>query len=76
MCIEVQENETIEAFADQFYFEAQILMGCSALTTFDDKIALKYIVKLFNQLSIAMVQPLVNKCTIIDVVKILKKTGV
>lgn len=28
-------------FADQFYYEAQILGDCSALTTFDAKIAIK-----------------------------------
>ena len=48
MHIEVQEDETIEAFADQFYLESQILIGCSALITFVAKIALKYTIKPFN----------------------------
>ena len=50
----------IEEFADQFYYEAQILRGCGALTTFDAKIAMKYAIEPYLQLSVAMVQPLVE----------------
>ena len=45
MHIEFKDNKNIEEFADRFYLEAQILMVCGALTTFDAKIALKYAIK-------------------------------
>ena len=75
MRIKFNDNETIEEFADQFYYEAQILRGCGALTTFEAKITIKYGIEPYLQLSVAMVQPLVGKCPIPDLVKILKRTG-
>ena len=51
-------------------------MGCGALLTYDAKTALKYALEPYPALSIAMVQPLVNKCTIPDIIEILKRTGI
>ena len=51
-------------------------MGCGALLTYDAKTALKYALEPYPTLSIAMVQPLVNKCTIPDMIEILKQTGI
>ena len=42
MRIKFKENESIDEFANQFYYDAQILKGCGALTTFDAKLVLKY----------------------------------
>ena len=75
MRIKFKDNVTIEEFANQFYYEAQILRGCGALTTFDAKIAMKYAIEPYLQLSVAMVQPLVGKCPIPDLVEILKRPG-
>ena len=76
MRIKIKDDETIEEFADWFYYDAQILMGCSALLTYDAKTVLKYALEPYPALSIAMVQPLVNKCTIPDMIEILKRTGI
>ena len=51
-------------------------MGCGALLTYDAKTALKYALEPYPALSIVMVQPLVNKCTITDMNEILKHTGI
>ena len=45
------------------------------LTTFDNKLALKYALKPYPQLSFAIVQPLVGKCPISDLVEILRQTS-
>ena len=69
MRIKIKDNETIKEFSDWFYYDAQILMGCSPLLTYDAKIALKWALEPYPTLSIAMVQPLVNKCAIPDMIK-------
>ena len=51
-------------------------MGCGALLTYDAKTALKYALEPYPTLSIAMVKPLVNKCTIPDMIEILKHTSI
>ena len=61
MKIKIKGNKTIKEFADWFYYDAQILMGCGALLTYNAKAALKYALESYPTLSIAMVQPLVNK---------------
>ena len=76
MRIKIKDNETIEEFADWFYYDAQILMGCSALLTYNNKIALKCALVPYPTLIISLVQPLVNKCTFPDMNKILKHTGI
>ena len=38
-------KKIIDEFANFFYYNAQILKGCGALTTFDAKFALKYALK-------------------------------
>ena len=63
MIIKIKVNKTIEEFADWFYYDAQILMGCGALLTYDAKTALKYALEPYPTLSITMIQPLVNKYT-------------
>ena len=70
-----KENENIDEFADQFYYDAQILKGCGVLTTFGAKLALNYALKTYPQLSIAMVQPLVGRCPFLYLVEILRQTG-
>ena len=60
MRIKIKENESIDDFANQFYYDTQILKGCGVLTTFGAKIALKYALKPYPQLCINMVQPLVG----------------
>lgn len=73
ICIKFKENESINEFANQFYYATQILKGCGALTTFDAKLALIYALKPYPQLSIAMVRPLVGKCPNSNLVGILRQ---
>ena len=70
MRIKFKENESIDEFADQFNYDAQILKGCGMLNTFDTKLALKYALEPYPQLSIAMVQPLIDDNPIPDLVEI------
>ncbi|KAJ9082753.1 hypothetical protein DSO57_1001819 [Entomophthora muscae] len=52
--IEFKTNKTLSKFADQFYNEAQVLLGASAIVEHNTKLAMKNAVKPYQELYWAM----------------------
>ena len=68
------ENEIIDEFANNLCYDDQKLKGCGANITSEVEIALIYALRPYPQLSISILQPLVGKCPILDLVEIFRRT--
>lgn len=71
----IQEDETLDKFADRYYAECQYLTGVGALSTFDAKIALQHALEPHNQIYIAMIPAFIHNSKPQEFVQYLKRVG-
>ena len=71
--IEIQDNETLEAFADRYLLTAQKLIGAGSLSNESCRIAMAHAVRTFSELSNAMTHTLAVETDHINIANFLRR---